>query len=212
MGVLMSGGLDSGVLLGQLLSQPSWVRPVYVRCGLRWEDAEVYWLRRFLHAVRASNLQPLRVINLPLHSLYGSHWSFTGRMVPSATSADRAVYLPGRNVLLLTAAAIFCAEDRISTLAIGTLKGNPFGDATPRFFRHLASCLSGALHHPIRVIAPLARVKKVQLLRGASDVPLALTFSCLKPHGHLHCGRCNKCAERSRAFRHAGLPDPTKYA
>jgi 7-cyano-7-deazaguanine synthase len=39
-----------------------------------------------------------------------------------------------------------------------------------------------------------------------------LTFSCLAPQGRRHCGRCNKCAERKRAFRQAGIPDPTKYA
>ncbi len=105
-GVLMSGGVDSGVLLCRMLDRSEQVNPLYVRCGLRWEEAEVYWLRRFLHAVRAPNLQPLRIIDLPLRFLYGSHWSLTGRAVPSAASADRAVYLPGRNVLLLTAAAI----------------------------------------------------------------------------------------------------------
>jgi 7-cyano-7-deazaguanine synthase len=43
-------------------------------------------------------------------------------------------------------------------------------------------------------------------------LPLELTFSCLRPVGGLHCGRCNKCAERRRGFAEAGLPDPTQYA
>jgi 7-cyano-7-deazaguanine synthase len=44
------------------------------------------------------------------------------------------------------------------------------------------------------------------------DLPLELTFSCLAPHSGLHCGRCNKCAERQRAFSLIELSDPTIYA
>ena len=211
-GVLMSGGLDSGVLAHRLLSRAGALTPVYVRCGLHWEDAEVYWLRRLLQAVRSPRLEPLRVVDLPLRAVYGAHWSLTGRRVPSTRSADRAVYLPGRNILLLSAAAILCAQQRISTLAIGLLRGNPFGDASPKFLRPFAVCLTQALHQSIRILTPLRRFGKSQLIRAEGGVPFELTFSCLRPHGRLHCGRCNKCAERQRAFRDAGVPDPTTYA
>ncbi|MCD4728936.1 MAG: 7-cyano-7-deazaguanine synthase, partial [Pirellulales bacterium] len=42
--------------------------------------------------------------------------------------------------------------------------------------------------------------------------PLELTFSCLSPVAGLHCGRCNKCAERQEAFRSLEMHDPTRYA
>jgi 7-cyano-7-deazaguanine synthase len=42
-------------------------------------------------------------------------------------------------------------------------------------------------------------------------VPWELTFSCIRPIGIRHCGRCNKCEERRRAFADAGVKDPTKY-
>lgn len=209
--VLVSSGLDSACLVHRYVERRGEVLPLYLRCGLFWEEAELYWLRRFLKAVRSPLLRPLAVVEVPLRSTYGAHWSLTGRLVPGARSADRAVYLPGRNVLLLSHAAIVCAQRRISTIAIGTLAGNPFGDATPRFFSRLASALTYALRHPIRIEAPLRRLSKTRLIRSANSVPLALTFSCINPRGHLHCGRCNKCAERRRAFRQAGVPDPTVY-
>ena len=196
----------------RLLAHGGRVVPLYLRCGLRWEPAELSWLRRFLRAIRSASLAPLVVVDLPLRSLYGSNWSLTGRRIPGARSADAAVYLPGRNALLLTAAAIVCAQRRISRLAIGTLKGNPFGDASPAFFRRMSSGLSQALARPIRIIAPLRRLTKPQLIRSAAGLPLALTYSCLRPRGQAHCGRCNKCAERRRAFRRAGVADPTRYA
>lgn len=221
---LVSGGLDSAVLLRRLLEQGHPVLPLYLRCGFRWERAEVYWLRRFLAATRpcppargwkdrrTPRRMPLRVVDLPLRSVYGAHWSLVGRRIPGPSSPDRAVYLPGRNLLLISAAALVCVRRRIGTIAVGTLKGNPFGDASPRFFAHLSAGLSEALGRPIRILSPLARVRKAQLIRRTQQLPLALTFSCLNPQGRFHCGRCNKCAERQRAFRLASIPDPTRYA
>jgi 7-cyano-7-deazaguanine synthase len=210
--VLASGGLDSAILIHRLLSGGTRVWPLYLACGFIWEDAELSWLARFLKAVRSSRLLPLAVVQVPMQSVYGAHWSLTGRSVPGARSADAAVYLPGRNVLLVSYAAILSAQRGISRIALGTLAGNPFGDASPSFFRSMSRCLSQALRHPIRVEAPLRRLTKRQLIRAAGSLPLGLTFSCLQPRGRRHCGRCNKCAERRRAFRVADVVDPTGYA
>ena len=73
--VLVSGGLDSALLLHRLLGQGAVILPVYVRCGLAWEAVELFWLRRLLNVMRAPRLLPLRVVPLPLGSLYARHWS-----------------------------------------------------------------------------------------------------------------------------------------
>jgi 7-cyano-7-deazaguanine synthase len=210
--LLVSGGLDSGFLLQQLLRQRIRVLPLYLRCGFRWEAAELHWLRRFLHAVRTPRLAPLRVVALPVRSIYGNHWSLSGRRVPAAGSPDDAVYLPGRNVLLVGCAAVVCARQRIPTIALGVLRGNPFGDASPRVLDEFARVLTHALGHSLRVLTPLIRWRKTTLIRRAAGLPLELTFSCLQPRGLWHCGRCNKCGERKRGFRLAGVADPTRYA
>ena len=209
--VLVSGGLDSAVLMARLLRAGGQVRPLYVRCGLTWEAAELYWLRRLLRALRSPRLLPLTVVWLPMRSLYGSHWSLSRRGVPGARSTDAAVYLPGRNLILLSCAGIVAAQRGVTRLALGALQSNPFGDASPRFLRSMSRSLSLALDRPIRISTPLRRFKKPQLVRAARGLPLALTFSCLRPLGVRPCGRCNKCAERRRAFRLAGVADPTVY-
>jgi len=209
---LVSGGLDSCVLVTTLLRQGATVVPLYVRSGLVWEAAEGLWLRRWLSWLRHARLNSLTVVDMPLRWLYHGHWSLTGRTIPSGVSASAAVYLPGRNVVLLSCAAILATRCGLSTLAIGTLAGNPFGDATPDFFKAFAACLRRALGHPIRVIAPFLRVPKRDIVTAAPPQLCALTFSCLKPRGTRHCGRCNKCAERQHAFRLAHVLDPTNYA
>ncbi len=63
----------------------------------------------------------------------------------------------------------------------------------------------------VELVRPLAALDKRQVMQQAAALPLALTFSCLAPAGTLHCGRCNKCAERQQAFAAAGLDDATRY-
>lgn len=49
--VLMSGGLDSAVLVVFYLERGFHVLPVYVAGGLRWERVELAWTRRFLRRI-----------------------------------------------------------------------------------------------------------------------------------------------------------------
>jgi 7-cyano-7-deazaguanine synthase len=61
------------------------------------------------------------------------------------------------------------------------------------------------------LLQPLAALDKRQVMQLGRDLPLELTFSCLDPQEGAHCGKCNKCAERQRAFRDASLVDRTCY-
>jgi 7-cyano-7-deazaguanine synthase len=209
---LVSGGLDSCVMLAELGRRYHKVYPVFIRYGLVWETAELRHLKKFLHSAKIPHVQSLTVLGLPVRDLYGTHWSTTGRKVPNARTPDEAVYLPGRNLLLLSKAAVFCALNKIDTIAIGSLDHNPFPDATPKFFREFASVAGKALDSRIKVIAPFRRLPKRKVLQRGKALPLHLSFSCIAPRHGMHCGRCNKCAERQQAFLTVKVIDRTKYA
>ncbi|MCR4412401.1 MAG: 7-cyano-7-deazaguanine synthase [Thermoguttaceae bacterium] len=211
-GVLMSGGLDSSILLGSLLREGRCVQPLYIRSSLAWETAEHGALCRFLAAVASPRLADLVVLDLPVDDLYRDHWSVTGHGVPGAGSPDEAVYLPGRNAILVVKAGLWCQLHGIGQLAIGVLGSNPFSDATAAFFERLGSALSLALETPLEIVRPFAHLTKKQVMELGRGLPLELTFSCIAPHGKTHCGRCNKCAERQAAFRLGDLEDPTTYS
>jgi 7-cyano-7-deazaguanine synthase len=157
-------------------------------------------------------VKPVREIDLSSVPFYGEdHWSVTGANPPAATSDDREVYLPGRNLILLTHAAAFAAAQGIGEIAVGSLKGNPFPDATEEFFDAFSTAATLGLARGIRVSAPYRTLSKEELIRRFWYLPLEYTFSCLSPVNGNHCGVCNKCAERFRAFESAGLADPTEY-
>lgn len=215
--VLVSGGVESGTLVAHLDSHFERLYPVYVRFGLNWEPIEEACLRRFLCYIGGPHVMPLKTIDLPVADVYGAHWSTSGQSVPDSTTADDAVYLPGRNALLIVKTAVWCSLSGIGVLASGHLESNPFPDASAEFFQDLERVLKTALGAGLRIIRPLAHLGKAEVLRLGVDLPLELTFSCIAPAqtpegSAVHCGRCNKCAERRRAFARAGLADATAYA
>jgi 7-cyano-7-deazaguanine synthase len=212
--VLVSGGLDSAILLGEAVRAYPAVHPLYIRTGAAWEAVERDFLGRFLDAVRTPALRPLVTLDLPVADVYGRHWSLSGDGVPAADTPDEAVYLPGRNVILLSKALIWCHLNGVPEVATAPLGSNPFPDATDEFYDGFADVVSRAVSGRVRVLRPYAALglHKADVLRRGGGLPLGHTFSCIQPVGGRHCGRCNKCAERQAGFVSAGMADPTRYA
>jgi 7-cyano-7-deazaguanine synthase len=242
--VLLSGGLDSAVLLADEASRASGdgggaVQPIYVSVGLAWEPAERAAVARLLETdpIR-DGVRPLVALSVDMRDVYeATHWAVEGRP-PGYHTPDEDVYLPGRNVILLGKAAVFCAAAHIDRIVVGTLGHNPFPDATPVFRSAMATALSLGLGHALQIDAPFADASKADVVRrgAALRVPFTLTVSCMNPRpvtaqhlasatgfhaqtdrsaspaAWLHCGLCSKCRERHDGFLEAAVADPTVYA
>jgi 7-cyano-7-deazaguanine synthase len=213
--VLLSGGLDSAVLLADELTRTESVWPIHVRAGLAWEDAEARAIAKLLgEPPFAGRTRPLSTIDVDMRDVYpATHWAVAGH-APAYDRPDEDVYLEGRNIILVAKAAVLAARRNAPRIVLGPLAGNPFPDATPEFFAAMGRALSLGLAHPIDVVAPFRDMKKTDVIRlGISlGVPLEHTMSCMAPRGDRHCGACNKCRERQEAFAEAGVEDRTEYA
>jgi 7-cyano-7-deazaguanine synthase len=211
--VLLSAGLDSAVLAASE-ARTSRVQPIYVSTGLAWETEERAALDRLLASTAFAGMDAPATLTFTVRDLYApTHWALRGEP-PAFDTPDEDVYLTGRNVILLSKAGIYCAQQRIGRLALGPLAGNPFPDATPEFFAAMARALSLGLAHDLVVDTPFARMHKDAVIRLGVElgVPLELTLSCMNPKDGAHCGQCSKCRERRDAFHEAGVPDRTRYA
>jgi 7-cyano-7-deazaguanine synthase len=228
--VLLSGGLDSAVLLADEASRGT-VQPIYVSVGLAWEPAEREMLDRLLASPVYARSGRLVSLTVDMRDVYAAtHWAVTGKP-PAYHTPDEDVYLPGRNIILLGKAAVYCAGAKLDRIVLGTLAHNPFPDATPEFREALARALSLGLAYDLRIEAPYAGVSKAEVIRRgrALDVPFEFTLSCMSPARnvrnvrgtapvepgellYVHCGTCSKCRERHDAFRDLGMVDPTTYA
>ena len=212
--VLLSGGLDSAVLLAREV-QDSEALPVHVRAGMAWEDAEAEAIARLLAvAPFVGRCDSLATLSVDMRDVFPpSHWALRGT-APAYDTPDEDVYLEGRNLTLLSKAAILCARRMIPRIVLGPLAGNPFPDARPQFLGAMARALSLGLDYEVSVEAPFLAMTKAEVIRlGLSlAVPLELTLSCMSPVNAQHCGRCSKCRERQDAFLSAAVDDPTSYA
>lgn len=209
--VLASGGVDSAILVAELLRRHPGVHPIYLRFGLAWEATEEAHLRSFLETLTGPPPRPLVVLDVPIAPVYGSHWSLSGQDVPDERSTDDAVYLPGRNLLLLALPSVWCALHGVHAIALGTLKGNPFPDATDAFFADFSALVQRGMDHVLEVVTPFAGLVKADVLELGRGLALERTFSCIDPKEGRHCGRCNKCAERAHAFSASSIEDITDY-
>jgi 7-cyano-7-deazaguanine synthase len=209
---LSSGGLDSCVCLAALAEDHDTVYPVYVRCGLAWEVAEIEFLARFLAKLDNRRIREIKELSLPMDEVYGNAWYSSGVDIPGYRDADEAWEIPGRNILLLAKTAVWASLHSVNRIALGTLGNNPFPDATPEFISAMEAALSSGLAAPIEILRPLAGMKKAEVIRLGSTLPLELTLSCARPERGLHCGTCGKCRERIEAFVESGMADPTRYA
>lgn len=215
--VLFSSGLDSAVLLAHAARENAGsVQPIYVNAGLAWEAEERAMAVRLLNAspFTSPEILPLVSLTVDMRDVYApSHWAVRGEP-PAYDTPDEDVYIYGRNIVLLSKAAVYMAKARITRVLIGPLAGNPFPDATRQFFDAMERALSIGLASPIRIEAPFATMHKdgVIAIGRSLRVPFELTLSCMRPHHGVHCGRCSKCRERIDAFREAGVADPTEYS
>ena len=211
--VLFSAGLDSAVMLADAARRGP-VVPLYVQVGLAWEREELTMVARLLDSVPyRGHARPLVRLKLDMDDVYpASHWAMRGD-APAFDTPDDAVYLEGRNIVLLTKAAVYMARAKITRLLLGPLAGNPFPDATPQFFAAMQQALTLGLDQPIEIGTPLSAMHKADVVKLGTTlgVPMHLTLSCMQPAAGMHCGRCSKCRERRDAFRAAGIDDPTTY-
>jgi 7-cyano-7-deazaguanine synthase len=210
--VLLSGGLDSSVLLGSRVGIGDECRAVSVWYGQR-HAIEVDAAKHVSDYYRV----PHEVIDLPPSLLAGSALTGGGE-VPHGHYADesmRVTVVPNRNMLLLAIAGAVAVREGAGAVAYAAHTGDHavYPDCRPAFADAMGAALSLCGYHPVDLLRPFVRMTKADIVRSGwvNRVPLGLTYSCYEG-GDRHCGRCGTCVERREAFALAGVPDPTVYA
>ncbi len=222
---LLSGGMDSAVAAAGVRSEGFEVHALSVDYGQRHRP-ELEAARRVANALGLASFTRLAV---DLSAIGGS--ALTADLaVPKDRDAAQigtdvpVTYVPARNTVLL-ALALGAAEVRdAEALVIGATAVDYSGypDCRPAFLEAFEATARlgtrrGAEGKPLRVLAPLLRLSKADIVRrGLSlGVPFAATWSCYdaveRGGESLHCGRCDACRLRRRGFSEAGVTDPTRY-
>jgi 7-cyano-7-deazaguanine synthase len=226
--VLVSGGMDSAVVIAIAREQGFAVHALSVRYGQR-HTSELDAADRVSKSLGAV---AHKTVNVDLRSIGGSALTDETISVPTdddghaigqaaAKDAIPVTYVPARNTIMLSvalgwaevlgAADIFCGVNAVD------YSGYP--DCRPEFiaaFQNLANLATkaGVEGAGLRVHAPLQFMSKADIVREGMrlGVDFAETVSCYKADDQGRaCGHCDACRLRSEGFIAAGVPDPTRY-
>ena len=220
--VLVSGGMDSAVVLAIARARGFAVHALSVRYGQR-HTSELDAAARVASALGAV---AHKTVSVDLRSIGGSALTDAAIEVPldhPATQDEIPVtYVPARNTIMLSlalgwaevlgAADIFCGVNAVD------YSGYP--DCRPEFieaFERLANLATraGVEGAGLRVHAPLQHMSKADIVREGLrlGVDFAATVSCYQADADGRaCGHCDACRLRAEGFAAAAVPDPTRYA
>ena len=212
--LLLSGGLDSSVLLADLLRRGGRVTALGCDYGSRHNRRELACARRLC----AGREVPFQILRLGfIGACFRSHLLKGGGELPRDPydeASMRQTVVPFRNGILLAAAAGFAESVGAQAVAIAAHAGDHalYPDCREAFMRSMAGAVRLGTYARIRLLRPYVHRSKAWIVaRGARlGVDFARTWSCYAG-GRRHCGTCGTCRERREAFRRAGIDDPTGY-
>ncbi|MDH5443365.1 MAG: 7-cyano-7-deazaguanine synthase QueC [Hadesarchaea archaeon] len=158
-----------------------------------------------------------RVVDISfLKQLYGPGATvLLDEQMPMPEKFEQSIIVPFRNGILLAIAAGYAATIGAEVIFYGAQEDDArfYPDCRQEFVSAIAQAISLGTESKLTVRNPLADKTKAEAIKLAVElgVPLELTWSCYL-NRELHCGRCESCRNRKRAFERAGVKDPTIYA
>jgi 7-cyano-7-deazaguanine synthase len=186
--VLVSGGLDSSLVVSMAIEDDVEVLPLFIDYGQLAAAKEWAAAKRLMESIGAPAPERLDV-------------SGFGELIPSGLTRtnlrrNEDAFLPGRNLLFLVVAASFAASRNASAIAIGLLDeaSHIFPDQTREFISRAEAAVKEALGLEIRVLAPLIDMPKSMVIALMNERGLAGTYSCHEG-GETPCGECISCRE-----------------
>ncbi|MCX8170241.1 MAG: 7-cyano-7-deazaguanine synthase QueC [Candidatus Methanomethyliaceae archaeon] len=208
--VIFSGGPDSTTLLYLTMRRGYEVHPITFNYGqLAKKELEA--------AERISNLLGLKLKIIDLNSLrelFLGITSLVDERIPITEGFSKQLIVPFRNGIMLSIAIAYAQSMEAKYVFYGAQGSDvPFyPDCRPKFIKAFQRAARLGTDDKLIIRAPLIKMRKSEVIRLGSKlgVPFELTWSCYR-NGERHCGICESCINRKRAFMEAGIRDPTEY-
>ncbi len=215
--VLVSGGLDSAVCLGEAALGYD-LALLHLNYGQRTEARE---LRAFDDLAAHYGVGQKLVVDIThLKRIGGSSLLDPDLEVesglPAPGGAIPSTYVPFRNAHILAIAVSWAEVIEADKIFIGAVEedGSGYPDCREEFYARFNEAVQAGtrLGRRLSIATPLIHLDKAAIVRRGLEleVPLHLTWSCYTEEDEA-CGRCESCRLRLRGFAAAGCKDPIPY-
>jgi 7-cyano-7-deazaguanine synthase len=226
---VLSGGLDSTVaaLIAKDLGYD--LVNITFNYGQKAAKREINSAKKISEILNAEHV----VIDLPFIKKFGKSALLTEKEPPKLDIEEldmrfrtiqtmEEVWVPARNLILFSIAGGFAESIDADKVFVGLSgeEATTFPDNTPEFVERLNKALEYGTLNQVKIEAPLCNKNKQEIVKIGHEIEkrlgvevLRYSYSCYKDNGEdfLHCGVCESCARRKRAFLGAGVEDKTKY-
>ncbi|MEO2063254.1 MAG: 7-cyano-7-deazaguanine synthase [Christiangramia sp.] len=201
--ILVSGGLDSTTLVYLFLSKNIEFIPLFIDYGQHCSDTELAKIKKVFPQKVIDKLEIINVSDIYRYS--NSRFIIPPNLWKEEVTAND-LYIPYRNVLLLTIAASFANTIGMSRVYSAFINSNHAKeiDCSSQFFDSLETLLSD--YGSIKIEMPFRNMSKYEVAKLGIQLkaPIGVTFSC-QASAKIPCGACPNCVDRLEALQKLGV-------
>lgn len=217
---VLSGGLDSTVASSKFKEDYN-IHALTFDYGQKSAEMEIKSAKAVCDKINAEHT----VIKLPWLAELGGSALTSDEAIPEPEDVDldnmdsslksaKSVWVPGRNVVFTAIANSFAEAEGAKIIIVGwdLEEAATFPDNSKEFLNAFNKVLDVGSFDEINIEAPLIDMDKTEIVEIGNKIeaPMELSYSCYKGFEY-HCGVCESCMRRKRAFKKAGIKDKTVY-
>ena len=158
---------------------------------------------------------PIKVVDLSsLKAIFGKSTALCDEDIPMPSRFEPTIIVPFRNAIFLSIAVSYAIAIGAEAVFYGAQGSDAkcYPDCREAFFKAFQKAARQGTETEIAIVAPFYEMTKSEVIKIGTKlgVPYELTWSCYLGESR-HCGRCESCVNRKKAFREAGIEDPSEY-
>ena len=217
---VLSGGLDCTVATS-VYSKEYEIHAITFNYGQKSFERELEAARKICTEMNWSH----EVIDLPWLSKISTSSLNTSEEIPKVSIDDlddldksretaSSVWVPARNMVFTSIAVSYAEALGAEIIIVGwdAEEAATFPDNSKEFLDTFNELIDVGSPDKIRIEAPAIDLSKEEIVKLGVEVgaPMELSYSCYKG-GEKHCGVCESCMRRKRAFKSLGVKDLSEY-
>lgn len=217
---VLSGGLDCTVATSAFAKDYE-IHAITFNYGQKAFEREVKAARQICEKMNWSH----EVIGLPWLAEISTSSLNTADDIPEVSFDDlddaeksektaQSVWVPARNMVFTSIAVSYAESIGAEMIIVGwdAEEAATFPDNSKEFLDAFNELIDVGSPDEIRIEAPAIDLDKEEIVRLGVETgaPMELSYSCYKG-GEKHCGVCESCMRRRRAFKNSGIEDLTEY-